>query len=1175
MDPVNIDFILGGNVDEQAPKTEKALDDVADAGKKAIEQTQIRIQETKSNIAQVEADLKKLQKSYDNSAPGKTKEFFGSELSAAKRAFEEEKAILTDLESKVNTTAKSHTYLRTQVLNLKDAMAQMEMAGKRDTDEYREMSVELERLNNQMSDTNMQAKILADDQKGFRAVASAVSGVAGAMSAATGVAALMGAEDEELAKIQTRLQAVMAITIGLQQVSETINKDSYFTTVLLVKAKTMWAAANLKVATTLGISAAAAKGLMIAITGGLIIAVTAAIAVFSYFIDKQREAAKSAKEFGDKTADMAAKPIAEIKRLSSEWNKLDSNLEQKQKYVDKNREAFKELGIEINNVADAESLLSDPQHLKAFQDAMMAKAKAAAGVELGTEKYKEALKKQNEASGMSDKVTVTVGGGGGYGGGTSYNMDNPKKLKAKEEAEELFQQGDDFFKIVDEQNVIMAQKLKESGAVAVDLVVQGSLAQIDAAIKIKKEALEKVTNSSDYNKIDAEIKALEKKRNNITGDVTKQGKEPYDAAKAIRQQLLEINRQTSDLLFAQREDNLQKTLDSIDREKDAEIEKINQKQQEIVDKYNQANKDKKGFKAVSSISQIDPELAKQNEDAVQALTEAYAEKRKKTEEEYITDLTRMAAEAADERVKIEHDYEADIKRARDAGMENYAKLLEGERDKKISETTASIITETQAYKLATDDQLLLSKETTEKLIALIKDRVKAELAAGKITKEKAQEILDSVSATNAGAGQSNNPFQNLIDGLQKYKTAKDALATAKVGGAGMADLTILEDAANKTLESTAEAAGVALQGVVNILSQAVEGMGELGLLNEEEKKTANEVIGMVTGAANLAMGIASGNPVQIIQGSIELLVNAFKLFDKKSKDIEKAQKRAKQNVEDLTKAYDRLGRAVEKALGTDVYKNQREQIKNLQEQNEEYDRLIELERQKKKKKQNQDAIDEWERQKQENIDKIEDTVDSITEGLAQTNVKDLASQLSDALVSAFKDGENAAEAMGNVVNDVIKNAVINALKLKILDKLLAPAIDKFADDIESGGGLTGGEADKFRKSVTAAGEAYFKALNEANDALGGIFEGETPSQSGIKGDVANMTEQTGSALVGQLAAMRLNVAAILATSKNSGEAMTRIFATMERIKENTEFCRRLERIDDNLQYMKVNGTIVK
>jgi hypothetical protein len=1136
VEPVNIDFIIGGNVDDQAPKTKKALDGVADAGKAAIEQTQQRIRDTKSNIAQVEADLKKLQKSYEQAAPGRQRDFFGSELNAAKKALEEEKNILADLESKVNTTAGAHARLRTQVMNLKDELAKMEMAGQRGSEAYNKVATELGRLNDQMGDTSMQAKILADDQKGFRAVASGVSGLAGAMSAATGVAALMGAENEELTRIQTRLQAVMAITIGLQQVSETINKDSYFTTVLLVKAKTMWAAANLKVATTLGISTVAAKALMATLTLGLSVAITAIIILLDKVTTKNKEqrkaaeeAAKSQREAAKATAEEYGKELTKVEALRAALQSDNVTRNQKLAIIKKLKSIMPGYTAELDKEGRVirENKQAIDEYMKSLDKSLRLKA-----AEKELEKiYAQLFEKQKL------RITKPVSPA------DPYNIaDNPNVFKNKNEYQGGVTINEEAASAINENVDTQINKLQKEADRIKDYIQKEGLLSLD--IKV---------------------------------DEPKSEKETFNAAKAIRAQLLDINRQTSDLLFAQREENLQKTLDAIDREKESEISKIREKEQDIVDKYNQANKDKKGFKAATSIADIDPKLAAENQEAISRLQEAYNAKRKGEEKKYYDDINKLAAEAADSRVKIEHDYEQQIKQARSAGMENYAKLLEAERDKKISEATTATITELEAYKLATNDQLTISKETTEKLIEMIRQRVDAELAAGKITKENAQQILDSLDASNAGKDSSNNPFQNLIEGLKMYKKAKDDVALAKSGGASVEDIAKLEDAANKTLESTAQAAGVALQGVVNILSQAVDGLSELGLLSEEQEKSANEVIGMVTGAANLAMGIASGNPVQIIQGSIELLVNAFKLFDKKSKDIEKAQKQAKQNVEDLTRAYDKLQRSVDKALGTDVYKSQREQVANLQKQIAEYYRLIELEEQKKKKKQDQAAIAEWQSTIDELTGQIEDITDNIAESIAQTSVKDLASELADSLVSAFEQGADAAEAMGDVIDNVIKRAVVNSLKLRYLEKPLEGIIDAFAADMESGGGLSNAEADKFRKAIEALGTDFYAAFEQANQVLDGMFDGakDANTQSGIRGDVANMTEQTGSALVGQLAAMRLNVAAILATSKNTGEAMTRIFATMERIRENTEYCRLLDRIDANIEYIRQNGTIVK
>lgn len=59
----------------------------------------------------------------------------------------------------------------------------------------------------------------------------------GAASAAVGAWALLGGSQEEQAKIQTKLQSLMAITIGLQQVQNLLTETSTFRIQTVTKAK--------------------------------------------------------------------------------------------------------------------------------------------------------------------------------------------------------------------------------------------------------------------------------------------------------------------------------------------------------------------------------------------------------------------------------------------------------------------------------------------------------------------------------------------------------------------------------------------------------------------------------------------------------------------------------------------------------------------------------------------------------------------------------------------------------------------------------------------------------------------------------------------------------------------------------------------------------------------------
>jgi len=258
MEPVELTIITRN-------KTKEGLDEIArDTTKvgKTVEQVtadfKARMKEQSEVVKQVEADIKSLEKQLKKAAPGKAKMAVVADLEAAKKVLAEEKGELASLEKQVEQSSQKHIMLRTEIRNLKEQMAGMTEG----TQEYAAAMQQLGEMQDRMGDINTQGRIFSDDNKNIRATMDAVSGLTGVMTAGVGVASLFGMEQEKLAAIQTRLQAVMAITMGVQQVANTLNKDSYFTHVLLAGAKNMLTAANTRLAVSLGISNVAAKALM-------------------------------------------------------------------------------------------------------------------------------------------------------------------------------------------------------------------------------------------------------------------------------------------------------------------------------------------------------------------------------------------------------------------------------------------------------------------------------------------------------------------------------------------------------------------------------------------------------------------------------------------------------------------------------------------------------------------------------------------------------------------------------------------------------------------------------------------------------------------------------------------------------------------------------------------------
>lgn len=265
----------------------------AAAGSKSLTD---KIREQKEVIGQIESDIKSLEKAYQGAAPGKAKVAALDELNAAKKALEEEKGALAGLQAEQEKTRASSKRLSMQLRELQDSMAHMRLEGKQDTEEYRKMAQQAALLSDTLADLNTQTKILSNDDANLQGFMSGVSGLAGLFTTATGALSLFASENENLAKIQTRVQSVMAITMGLQQVFNTLNKDSAFRLVTVVKMKNLLTAANARLAVALGISTGAAQALMATLTLGLSAVITGLVVAWDRYSTAQEKAAEKARE---------------------------------------------------------------------------------------------------------------------------------------------------------------------------------------------------------------------------------------------------------------------------------------------------------------------------------------------------------------------------------------------------------------------------------------------------------------------------------------------------------------------------------------------------------------------------------------------------------------------------------------------------------------------------------------------------------------------------------------------------------------------------------------------------------------------------------------------------------------------------------------------------------------
>lgn len=290
---IEIEYLFGGNLIDKTKEAAKETANLSTAAERAAAAMAEQITAQKAVVSRVENDLKSLQKQYEKVAPGKAQNEIMLDIRACKVVLEEEKGALAALEAEHKKATTSVGKLTKEYRSLIQEMARMRLAGEEGSAQYQAMAKRAAELCDTLGDVRAQTKALASDDANWEAMASGLNGLSGAITAGTGVMSLFVGENEELARVQTRLQAVMAITMGMQQTFNALNKDSAFSTIALTKAKKLWTAVNIGLAESLGISTAAAQALMATVTLGLSVAIVGLIALWNKHNKATKDAAKA------------------------------------------------------------------------------------------------------------------------------------------------------------------------------------------------------------------------------------------------------------------------------------------------------------------------------------------------------------------------------------------------------------------------------------------------------------------------------------------------------------------------------------------------------------------------------------------------------------------------------------------------------------------------------------------------------------------------------------------------------------------------------------------------------------------------------------------------------------------------------------------------------------------
>lgn len=167
------------------------------------------------------------------------KEAIKSAQDAEKQLEKETKSLIASTKAKTQNESAS-TSLKKQIRELEAEAALMVKTAEdegRTLDQtkgrYREIIEELGRLRDIRGDISQAGNVFANDENQIAGVIQGLSGLSGAFSAAQGAIGLFSGENERLNEIMLKVQSLMAITMGLQQVQQVLNKDSTFSLITL------------------------------------------------------------------------------------------------------------------------------------------------------------------------------------------------------------------------------------------------------------------------------------------------------------------------------------------------------------------------------------------------------------------------------------------------------------------------------------------------------------------------------------------------------------------------------------------------------------------------------------------------------------------------------------------------------------------------------------------------------------------------------------------------------------------------------------------------------------------------------------------------------------------------------------------------------------------------------
>lgn len=585
--------------------------------------------------------------------------------------------------------------------------------------------------------------------------------------------------------------------------------------------------------------------------------------------------------------------------------------------------------------------------------------------------------------------------------------------------------------------------------------------------------------------------------------------------------------------------------------------------------------------AILFITEEDEKLQKEIQEKLLSGYRTYEEQRKAIQDEYAVLRNEALRENNQERINLVNQGEAEALSALNAQM-----LMQ-------SESWKNLFTDLDSLTVEQIDKLI--KDIQQKMNTADLDLNPADLKAvlDKLDEAK-KKVLDV------------NPFKAMGNALS------DVFKKAESGS----------QESSKQIKTEWSNLASSTEGVFGFINDAIDSCDVLGdLIGENGKATLDMLQGITTAGIAMAAAIQTAEKGSIILAAISIALQAVQfvanLFNNDDELEEKIQN-IQQHIDNLSNSFDRLQNAAEhtywvysdeekqahnqrvQAIKDEIaaleaqkivaqqswdfvrYAELTKQIKELkyalekEESNGDMFQLYELQKnnlrqqqeairqqiaaEKDKKDTDWGKINDWEEAIKDIDTQIEDMERSMLETLAGTDTQTAIDEFADALVDAYCQGEDAAEALGAKTKDILKKAVVDALKREFLAKAINDAMAYLGEAMKDGV-LTDSEKSKFEAMINAAGETFNMALESVGDWIKDVEDEAAENADPLKGAVTSMSEETGGVIAGrlntfiinqsdQIVIMRTSLvyqAEIAANTRTSAAELAEIKSTLKRI----------------------------